>query len=149
MIRTAVSSFVAAGCGMLFGLGLLLSGMTDTLKVQGFLDVFGDWNAQLGFVMLGAIPPMAVAWALIRRRGRALIGTPAPEPARGPVDRALILGAILFGAGWALAGFCPAPALTSLSFGGAPSAIFTVAMIAGMALARLGPLRPTTLQAAE
>lgn len=117
--------------GGLFGAGLLLSGMTDTRKVQGWLDVFGDWDPTLAFVLGGAILPMAIAWRLARGRAPALGGTfpPPPEPRLG---HNLVLGSALFGAGWGLAGLCPGPAMASLTYGGAGGLVFLAAMIAGM-----------------
>ena len=122
----------AALAGALFGAGLYLSGMADTRKVQAWLDFFGDWNPTLAFVMAGAIVPMALAWAALRRRPRALLGTEIPPPPPQRLDRSLILGSVLFGAGWGLAGFCPGPAIASLSFGGTGGAVFLLAMVAGM-----------------
>ncbi len=121
----------AALAGGLFGLGLLLSGMTDTVKVQGWLDLFGQWDPTLAFVMAGAILPMALAWRLAALRGRAVLG-PLPPLATGPLDRGLVVGSVLFGAGWGLAGLCPGPSLASISFSGAGGALFLCAMLAGM-----------------
>lgn len=126
-MRTAL----AALAGGLFGIGLYLSGMTDTNKVQGFLDLFGNWDPTLAFVMGGAIAPMAVAWALTRNR-TPLAGGSFPARPEAEFDRKLIVGAILFGMGWGLVGLCPGPALASLSFGGTGGLIFLVAMLAGM-----------------
>ncbi len=117
--------------GALFGAGLFISGMTDTAKVQGWLDVFGDWDPTLAFVMGGAILPMAVAWAVARGRKPALGGR-FPTPPEPRVGRNLIVGSVLFGAGWGLAGLCPGPSLASLSYGGAMHWVFVAAMIAGM-----------------
>lgn len=123
-------------CGALFGGGLVLSGMTDTLKVQGFLDLFGAWDPTLVFVMGGAIVPMFFAWRMAMARERALLGTPMPDAPHSGIDGRLATGAVLFGAGWGLAGFCPGPALASLGFGGWPVAVFVVSMVAGMLIAR-------------
>ena len=130
----------AALSGAIFGLGLLLSGMTDTTRVQGWLDVFGDWDPTLAFVMGGAILPMAVAWRMAARRRIALLGDPipfvaTPNPNGTKVDSPLVLGSVLFGAGWGLAGLCPGPALASLGWGGAGGAVFLIAMVAGMVAA--------------
>jgi uncharacterized membrane protein YedE/YeeE len=125
----------AALSGALFGLGLMVSGMTDTTKVQGWLDLFGDWDPTLAFVLGGALVPMALAWARITPRGASLLGTPLPAPPKAEVDRPLVWGAAMFGAGWALAGLCPGPAMASISYGGLPGLVFLAAMIAGMALA--------------
>lgn len=122
--------------GALFGGGLVLSGMTDTKKVQGFLDLFGNWDPTLVFVMGGAVTVMLVAWQIAGRCRQAVLGGPLPAPPSGGVDTRLIVGSAMFGAGWGLAGFCPGPALASLGFGGWPVAVFVVSMIVGMLLAR-------------
>lgn len=120
--------------GSLFGLGLLISGMTDTTKVQGWLDIFGDWDPTLAFVMGGAIVPMAVAWRLTNGRKPLLADTFPKQPAP-KLGRNLILGSTLFGMGWGLAGLCPGPAIASLGFGGIGGVVFFVAMLAGMLIA--------------
>lgn len=125
----------AALSGGIFGAGLLVSGMTDTTKVQGWLDVFGNWDPTLAFVLGGAIVPMAVAWRLAARRQTAWLGTPLPAAPNPELDRSLIAGSVLFGAGWALAGLCPGPAIASLSFGGWGGVVFLLAMLAGMLVA--------------
>lgn len=121
--------------GGLFGAGLLLSGMTDTRKVQGWLDVFGAWDPTLAFVMGGALIPAALAWRLTRGRATAVFGGTFPAPPKSDIDRPLIMGAVLFGVGWGLVGLCPGPALASLGFGGWDGVIFLVAMISGMVVA--------------
>ena len=118
--------------GSLFGAGLMLSGMTDTTKVQGWLDVTGAWDPTLAFVLGGAILPMLVAWRLAERRGTSALGTPTPPRAEPLIDKRLLAGSALFGTGWALAGLCPGPALASLSYGGTEGLVFLLAMIAGM-----------------
>lgn len=125
---------IALLAGSLFGGGLLISGMTDTTKVQGWLDVFGTWNPTLAFVMGGAILPMLVAWRLTADR-KPLAGGQFPSPARPELDRRLIIGSILFGVGWGLAGLCPGPAMASLTYGGLGGIVFLVAMITGMLVA--------------
>ena len=117
--------------GGLFGTGLFISGMTDTRKVQGWLDVFGDWDPTLAFVMGGAIIPMFIAWRLTNNRTPALGGMfpPKPDPVIG---RNLIIGSTLFGLGWGLVGLCPGPAIASLSFGGFQGVSFVLAMGVGM-----------------
>ncbi len=132
---------LVALAGGVFGLGLWLSGMTDTRKVQGFLDVFGAWDPTLAFVMGGAILPMALAWAVAARRRVSATGAAMPHPPQGPVDARLIGGSVLFGAGWAVAGLCPGPALASLGFGGTGGVIFLLAMGAGMLVAARIPRR--------
>ncbi|MBC7155207.1 MAG: hypothetical protein H5U19_11475 [Rhodobacteraceae bacterium] len=125
-----VFAFLAGG---LFGAGLYVSGMTDTTKVQGWLDIFGAWDPTLGFVFAGALIPMAVAWRVAAaRRGAVLDGAPLPAAPDRRLDRGLIIGSALFGAGWGLVGLCPGPALASLGFGGWPGLVFLLAMGAGM-----------------
>lgn len=123
---------MAALAGGLFGAGLLVSGMVDTVKVQGWLDVFGAWDPTLAFVLGGAILPMALAWRLAERRKVSVLGTPVPARHDPRLDPALVIGSLLFGAGWALAGFCPGPALASITFGGWGGLVFVAAMLAGM-----------------
>lgn len=124
-------NIVAAIAGGLFGIGLMISGMTDPRRVQGWLDIFGNWDPTLAFVLGGAILPMALAWALTRRR-YPLLGGMFPTPSDPKIDRDLALGSVLFGVGWGLAGLCPGPAMASLSFGGPGVWVFTFAMLAGM-----------------
>lgn len=118
--------------GGLFGTGLLISGMTNTIKVHGWLDIFGDWDPTLAFVMAGAILPMAVAWRVAARTGRSRLGTPLPVTSDRHIDRSLIVGSVLFGMGWGLAGLCPGPALATLGSGGWGGLLFLSAMLAGM-----------------
>lgn len=125
-------NIIALSTGALFGLGLVVSGMTDTLKVQGFLDLFGAWDPTLIFVMGGAIIPMFIAWRVAARRTQSITGTPLPSAPKTHIDRPLILGAVLFGMGWGLSGFCPGPAMASLSFGGLGGVTFMIAMLFGM-----------------
>ena len=119
-------------CGGLFGLGLYVSGMTDTTKVQAWLDIFGNWDPTLAFVMGGAILPMAIAWRIAARMHRSALGTVLPAPSDPKPSRNLVIGSVLFGMGWGLAGLCPGPALASLSYGGTGGIVFLLAMIAGM-----------------
>ena len=125
----------AALAGAIFGAGLLLSGMTDTTRVHGWLDVFGDWDPTLAFVMGGAILPMAVAWRIAARRRTAVLGNPIPMAQDSAVDAKLVIGSTLFGMGWGLAGLCPGPALASLGWGGMDGLVFLLAMVAGMVTA--------------
>lgn len=124
----ALFAFIAGG---LFGAGLLISGMTDTTKVQGWLDIFGTWDPTLAFVMGGAIIPMAIAWQVTRGR-RPVLGGEFPAPPEPRIGHNLVVGSILFGAGWGLAGLCPGPALASITYGGIGGLVFLGAMIAGM-----------------
>lgn len=117
--------------GGLFGAGLFISGMTDTTKVQGWLDVFGQWDPTLAFVMGGAMIPMAIAWRLTIGR-RPVVGGEFPKAPRADIDNRLVIGSVLFGVGWGLAGLCPGPAMASLSYGGWGGALFLVSMAAGM-----------------
>jgi uncharacterized membrane protein YedE/YeeE len=121
-------AFIAGG---LFGAGLLVSGMTDSRKVQGWLDIFGDWDPTLAFVMGGAMLPMAIAWRITRGRNPALGGLFPPKPDQR-VGRNLVLGSILFGAGWGLVGLCPGPSVASLSYGGIGGVVFILSMFGGM-----------------
>lgn len=121
-------AFVAGG---LFGAGLLVSGMTDSRKVQGWLDIFGEWDPTLAFVMGGAMLPMAIAWRITRGRNPALGGLFPPKPEQR-VGRNLVLGSILFGAGWGLVGLCPGPSVASLSYGGIGGIVFILSMFGGM-----------------
>ena len=129
-----MQSLIALLAGGLFGIGLHVSGMTDTAKVQGFLDFFGAWDPTLAFVMAGAIAPMAIAWRFSKGRAPLTSGV-FPAPADPVMDRNLITGALLFGAGWGLSGLCPGPALASISYGGSGGLLFLCAMILGMFLA--------------
>ncbi|GAA4218425.1 hypothetical protein GGQ68_002465 [Sagittula marina] len=126
---------IALIAGGLFGSGLFLSGMTNTAKVQGWLDVFGDWDPTLAFVMGGAMIPMALAWLVRNRRVTALTGAPLPPPASSEIDRKLVVGSVLFGMGWGLAGLCPGPTIAALSYGGPGLYVFLAAMLTGMLVA--------------
>ena len=127
----------ALAAGAIFGLGLVLSGMANPAKVLAFLDLAGDWDPSLAFVMAGAIPAAAIGFRLGARRAAPVLATGFAPPTRSVVDARLIGGAVLFGLGWGVAGFCPWPALASLSFAGWKPALFVAAMLAGMALFRL------------
>ncbi len=120
--------------GLLFGIGLILSGMTDPGKVIGFLDLFGAWDPSLALVMGGAIGVGLFAFAIAKRRTTAFLGGAMHLPKPGQIDRQLVLGSLVFGVGWGLAGFCPGPALVSLGAGEPKALVFVVAMLAGMGL---------------
>ena len=121
---------ISIASGAFFGVGLVISGMTNTQKVQGFLDIFGAWDITLAFVMGGAMLPMIFAW-LYSEKTTPLYAEHFPER-RSDMGRGLVVGSVLFGIGWGLAGLCPGPAIASLSFGGAQGLVFLAAMAAGM-----------------
>lgn len=127
-------AFISFLVGSIFGLGLLVSGMTDTTKVQGWLDVFGNWDPTLAFVMGGAIIPMAIAWRFTLGR-KPVLADAFPTPPEPKLGRNLVLGSTMFGMGWGLAGLCPGPAIASLGFGGFGGMLFVAAMLAGMLIA--------------
>ena len=127
--------------GLLFGWGLLVSGMTDPGKVVGFLDLAGAWDPSLAFVMGGAIGVALLPFSWARRMPRALLGAPMGLPSVKVIDRRLVLGSLAFGAGWGLAGFCPGPALVALGTLDARAFVFVAAMLAGMGLYELFSLR--------
>ena len=120
--------------GLLFGLGLLLSGMTNPAKVLGFLDLFGSWDPSLAFVMGGAIAVGFFAFALARKRTTNFLGGALHLPTARQIDKRLIIGGLTFGAGWALAGFCPGPGIVSMASGEVKAAVFVVTMVIGMAM---------------
>jgi uncharacterized membrane protein YedE/YeeE len=123
--------------GLVFGLGLILSGLTDPGKVIAFLDLAGAWDPSLLFTMGGAVLVTAAGFRLAKKRGHALFGAPIRFPASTGIDRRLVLGSAAFGVGWGLAGFCPGPALASLGAGVEGPLIFVIAMVAGMGLFEL------------
>jgi uncharacterized protein len=125
----AIAGFL---CGLVFGSGLLLSGMTQPDRVLGFLDVFGRWDPTLAFVMFAALVVTATGFAVLRRRARPLWAARLQWPERTDIDRPLVLGAILFGAGWGLVGLCPGPALTNLATLSPGIIVFVAAMVLGM-----------------
>lgn len=128
---TLVAAFAA---GLVFGIGLILSGMTDPGKVIGFLDVAGSWDPSLAFVMGGAILVGFFAFAFGGKRAKTLLGHPLYLPQRRDIDYRLLGGSAVFGIGWGLAGFCPGPALVSFGSGQDKAVVFLLAMLAGMAL---------------
>ena len=130
-------AFSALLAGLVFGLGLLISGMANPAKVLGFLDLAGPLDPSLALVMVGAIAVGMLAFALARGRKTALLGAPMKLPTAQQIDRRLVLGGTLFGVGWGLAGFCPGPALVALGMGNGKAVVFTLAMLAGMGLFEL------------
>lgn len=127
-----VQAAVALLAGLVFGLGLILSGMGNPAKVQNFLDVFGRWDPSLGLVMGGAIAVGLVAFTWAKKRKTSVLGDPMQLPAATVIDRQLLTGAALFGIGWGLAGFCPGPAVMNLSTGAGEVLLFVAAMAVGM-----------------
>lgn len=126
---TAVTALLA---GLLFGIGLMVSGMANPAKVLGFLDLAGRWDPSLAFVMAGAIAIGSLAFFIAKRRKRSLLGLPVQLPASAEVTPRLVLGSAAFGIGWGLAGFCPGPALVALGAGYPKAWGFVAAMVAGM-----------------
>lgn len=118
--------------GLIFGLGLILSGMANPAKVLGFLDLAGAWDPSLALVMAGAIAVGLVAFTLAKGRARSLLGLDMQLPENTTLDRRLVLGSLLFGIGWGVAGFCPGPALVALGMGELKAAVFVLAMLTGM-----------------
>lgn len=135
---TARFSIVALA-GALFGAGLAVSGMTDPARVIGFLDVTGSWDPTLLFVMAGAVLTFGAGLAFMRqrRRGQGWFGVKLPARDRGPVDRPLVIGSLIFGIGWGLSGFCPGPAVANFAAWRIEALVFVPAMAAGMLAARL------------
>jgi hypothetical protein len=118
--------------GLLFGLGLMASGMTDPGKVIGFLDLFGTWDPSLALVMGGAIMVGVFAFAVAKKRTTTFLGGVMRVPTSTHMDKRLVLGSLMFGAGWGLAGFCPGPAMVSMADGQPKALLFVVAMLVGM-----------------
>ena len=129
-------NLAALGAGLLFGLGLIVSGMADPAKVLGFLDLAGQWDPSLALVMGGAIAIGLPAFTLARNRQRTLLGEPMQLPTARTIDRRLVLGSLLFGVGWGIAGICPGPALVLLGMASGKGLAFVLAMLAGMLLFR-------------
>lgn len=138
---------VPAFAGALFAVGLVFAGMTQPEKVVAFLDVSGDWNPSLAFVMIGAIATHTLAYRLVPRLGSPWLGGRFGIPTRSDVDARLLGGAVLFGLGWGIGGFCPGPALASLATGTSEVFIFVGAMLAGMSL--FGVVEKTLLSPAN
>ena len=132
-----MSIVVAFVSGLVFGIGLLVSGMVSPAKVLGFLDVAGTWDPSLAFVMGGAIAVGLAAFAVARGRTVSLLGLPMRLAVASAIDVRLVVGSAVFGIGWGLAGFCPGPALVALGAGYGKAAVFVLAMLAGMALFEL------------
>lgn len=135
-MRHTLAAFVA---GMLFALGLAVGGMTQPSKVIGFLDVFGDWDPSLAFVMAGGVLVHAVLYRLVQKRSSPLLDDVFHVPTRRDVSLPLILGSALFGVGWGLGGFCPGPGVVALPAMSTEALVFVLAMVVGMLLHRAVP----------
>ena len=131
-------------CGLVFGLGLLISGMTEPEKVLGFLDFFGAWDATLAFVMAGAVIVAGAGFALARGRSAPLLAATFTWPSRSDIDAPLLAGSVLFGIGWGLSGICPGPSLVNLAGLSAPMIVFVAAMVLGIAGFELWQRRGST-----
>lgn len=143
-----VHDLLAFASGLVFGLGLLAAGMADPAKVLGFLDLAGAWDPSLAFVMAGAIAVGLVAFGVVRRRATTLLGGALHLPTARDVDRRLVVGSLVFGVGWGIAGICPGPALVVLGTGRVEAVVFVLAMVAGMWLFDLRSARRAPAAAA-
>ncbi|WP_336366553.1 DUF6691 family protein [Marinobacter sp. C2H3] len=141
MVRYTLASALA---GLVFGLGLIISGMANPAKVLGFLDLAGLWDPSLAFVMGGAILVGLFAFTVAKRRTLSFLGFAMKLPTNTTVDRRLVIGSLMFGVGWGIAGFCPGPALVALGAGYTKAAVFAIAMVAGMVLFELIERRRAT-----
>ena len=144
MVRTLIG-FAA---GLVFGLGLVISGMSNPAKVLNFLDIFGTWDPSLAFVMGGAVLVTFIGYRLVWIRDQPVMDGRFELPTAKDLDRRLLTGAALFGVGWGLGGFCPGPALTALPLGATGTLIFVPAMLIGMWLARMAPAHLLTTRSA-
>ena len=134
-MTTVITSLLA---GLVFGLGLVVSGMANPVKVLGFLDLAGAWDPSLAFVMAGAIAVAALAFALAKKRTVSFLGAAMKLPGSSrDIDRRLVIGSVLFGIGWGVAGFCPGPGLVALGMGEIKALVFVAAMLLGMGLFEL------------
>lgn len=138
--------FTSLLAGLVFGLGLTLSGMADPAKVLGFLDLAGPWDPSLALVMVGAIAVGLVGFIVVKQRNKSFLGLDLKLPTARHVDRRLVGGGLLFGVGWGIAGFCPGPALAALGMGELKAVVFVGAMLLGMGIFELferrAPLSP-------
>ena len=126
--------FFAFLSGLLFGIGLIFSGMSDPSKVLSFLDVTGHWDPSLAFVLGGAVLVGSLVFPFASKRAQSLLGEAIQLPSAKQIDRRLVFGSITFGIGWGLAGYCPGPAIASLALGNPKPLLFVIAMLAGMGL---------------
>lgn len=132
-------SLIGLVVGVIFGVGLALSGMTDTQKVIGFLDLFGAWDITLMFVMGSGLLVSFPAYQYFKRKPRPIFDSAFHLPTSRVIDRRLLSGAVLFGVGWGIYGYCPGPAISSLVYGESSTVVFVVAMAVGMMAANLVP----------
>jgi uncharacterized membrane protein YedE/YeeE len=130
-MKVVLSSLFA---GLLFGIGLIVSGMANPEKVLGFLDLAGQWDPSLAFVMGGAIMVGLVAFTIARKRTLSFLGLTMKLPTNRTIDRRLVIGSVVFGVGWGIAGFCPGPALVALGGGEIKAVVFVASMVTGMIL---------------
>jgi uncharacterized membrane protein YedE/YeeE len=137
MTRAGIGHLASFAAGLVFGVGLLVSGMANPARVIGFLDLAGAWDPSLAFVMAGAVFVASLAFAVAARRTSTFMGTPMQFSASRTVDTRLVLGSAAFGVGWGIAGFCPGPALVALGAANADAAVFVCAMLGGMLLFEL------------
>lgn len=140
MNREAIPALLS---GVIFGAGLALGGMTDPARVRGFLDLFGDWDPTLAFVMGGAVLVMAIVWRIQPRLVRPLFAESFAVPSRRDLTPSLIGGAVLFGIGWGIAGLCPGPGLAALAIEPLSAGIFVASLLIGMAIARVFESKPS------
>lgn len=138
-----MTALAALLSGLIFGFGLILSGMANPAKVLGFLDLAGSWDPSLAFVMGGAIGVGVVAFALAKKRDRSLLGDKMNMPTSTAIDKRLVVGGLLFGIGWGLAGICPGPALVLVGAGQTKGFVFVVAMLIGMVVFEVFQRRQT------
>ena len=136
-MRVLAPLFASLLAGLVFGLGLIVSGMADPAKVMGFLDLGGAWDPSLAFVMAGAIGVGALAFATARKRTVSFLGSAMKLPMSSDIDGQLVIGSVVFGIGWGIAGFCPGPGLVALGMGEIKALVFVVAMMLGMSVFEL------------
>ena len=130
-----MNKLVALFCGTIFGIGLVISQMINPVKVLGFLNLFGEWDPSLAFVMVGALIVSSPLFHLFKNREKPIFSSSFSISNKKEIDQKLIFGSILFGAGWGLVGLCPGPAITSIALLNASSAIFVVSMFIGFYIA--------------
>ena len=136
-MRVLAPLFASLLAGLVFGLGLIVSSMADPAKVMGFLDLGGAWDPSLAFVMAGAIGVGALAFATARKRTVSFLGSAMKLPMSSDIDGQLVIGSVVFGIGWGIAGFCPGPGLVALGMGEIKALVFVVAMLLGMSVFEL------------